>query len=113
MYKEQCKLTQIKNRGGLIDPHVDIFKICRAAEKNLRSSDLAQKNFYNRLSIRLMRQFTDVSLFSNTFFESKKTECDHSHFLIKDIVSMSGYITLQKVKTLIKKKISSFQRLLS
>lgn len=52
MYGE---IINIKNRGGLLHPHMDTYKICKATEKELRATDTKKKDFYPRLYGKILR----------------------------------------------------------
>lgn len=91
------KLIQVKNRGGLILPQIDVFNVCKTAEKIMLSSDLSRVNFYDRLVARIMRQFVENPVFRNMGHSSGTIECDHSLSLLKIVLTIYLKVRLHHI----------------
>ncbi|KAF8763579.1 hypothetical protein HNY73_021751 [Argiope bruennichi] len=78
-YKYECRLSQRKDRGGLIFPSEDVLKICHIPEKEIRvrqiSGKLRSRNIMNRLILSAgsfkLSYFREYLCFEQTCSRSK------------------------------------------
>lgn len=80
-----CRLTVIKNQDGLINLQQNINKICKIAEQQIRCANIKDKNFFARLSAKILRSVSNVHIFCDFNHSSNSLNNDHKVLLIKSV----------------------------
>lgn len=111
MYGE---LINIKNKGGLVHPQNDIFKICRNAETLLRATNTKNPNFYPILLNKIIRSLDLCKMFPDAMHNHVE-ESDHKLRLIRKIIEhylkirlhhIGEQVTTASKKTYIRNKLT-------
>lgn len=79
-------LIIIKNQGKLVYPQQNIYKICKLAEQEIRCANIKDKNFFSRLSIKILRSVSSSHIFCNVKHSSNSLNNDHKTLLINAVV---------------------------
>ncbi len=80
------RLTVIKNQGGLTHPQQNIYKICKIAEQEIRCANIKDKNFFIRLSAKILRSVCNSHIFCNVKHSNGSIDNDHKTLLIKSVI---------------------------